>query len=286
LSRAAIAAIGIQNSFTPSFGWKTLGISTSNRSIVDTLRSLKNNPQGELARVMEFNIDAPDTDKEEAEAVFNLMQSNYGVAGDIYIRHIVSNWPEVVATYEYAKSYVAKQFKFTGPERFFEHTVTAALAGASLAKSVGVIDIEIKRVVEWLKVNIDRIRGDVFRKTDYRATVASYINENFNNVLVVNGKPTIGGMQSAPFQEPRNRLDIRYEPDTGKLYLVEGPFLRWCAQRQVNLTEMKEEVTLITGALMQLTRVRIGAGTKLDAGLASVYMIENVDALRLDAVEP
>ena len=72
--------------------WQTILLCSSNASIVDKLKTLKSTPDGELMRVIEYEV--PETkllSKQEADEIFPKLYSNYGHAGRIYIRDLVEN---------------------------------------------------------------------------------------------------------------------------------------------------------------------------------------------------
>ena len=255
--------------------WKNITLSTSNSSLTDKLRGGKEDPQGELARLLDIRVEAPkDIDQREADKNFNLMFSNYGIAGDAFIKYLVSNPVEVNRIFAEVKAIVAGKFNFTGPERFHSNTITCAFAGAFLAKQIGLFDINIGRVMTWVLNMYQGTRSVIASsKTDPESLISGFINENRNNVLIIDGAARKGTMPIAPRLTPKGNLVIRWEPDTDILYILLSPFTKWAAKNQINMREVVEDIQARYGINMITTKKRMGKGTELDIGAARVYEI-------------
>lgn len=258
--------------------WKNITISTSNSSLTDKLRGGKEDPQGELARLLDIRVEAPrDIDQAEADKNFNQMFVNYGVAGDCFIRYIVANPVEVNRIFAEVKAKVTQKFKFTGPERFHANTIICSFAGAFIAKQLGLFDISINRVIKWSLDKYLETRTSISdSKSDPESLISAFINENRNNILIIDGsirKSATGSVPIAPRLEPKGNLLIRWEPDTDMLYILLSPFVKWASKNQINIREITEDIQARYGITMMATKKRMGKGTALDIGAARVYEI-------------
>ncbi len=171
--------------------WATIAITTSNASMVDKLRATKKTPDGELMRFLEFDV-PPESKmpKAFAQAMFDdALSENYGLAGPIYIQHIVKNRKDVVDEIKKVQAYIDKKVGFTSRERFWSAIIACNIGGARIAKRLGLIpkEIDIGKVLKWVIENMDIMRSEIKAPSaDHAATVGEFINENRTSILVVN----------------------------------------------------------------------------------------------------
>ena len=89
-------------------------------------------------RVLEFAVAKNDTlSKAESDLMFNPMYENYGVAGEIFIRYVIANLPEVQRLLNAIQRKFDKAAGFTQRERFWSATAACALTSGIIAKKLG-----------------------------------------------------------------------------------------------------------------------------------------------------
>ena len=78
--------------------WSTIGVTTSNSSMVDKLRATKQTPDGELMRFIEFDVPQKSPiSKQEANKIFDeKVAENYGLAGPLYAQYLIKNQKDVI----------------------------------------------------------------------------------------------------------------------------------------------------------------------------------------------
>ena len=82
------ANINAERLNTSSFS--LINIYTSNAFMADKISSIKMTPAGEMMRMMEFNIDlVGDMDKNESDMLFDMLNGNYGIAGEEFVRYVL-----------------------------------------------------------------------------------------------------------------------------------------------------------------------------------------------------
>lgn len=247
--------------------WQTIVLCTSNASVVDKLRSLKATPDGELMRVIEYDVPSKSTmSKADADEIFPLLYTNYGMAGRIYMQDIVSNLEERMREVREMQMLLDKRMNFTNRERFWSGDIACNLAGALFAKRLGLHDIDVGGVFRWAVAEFASMQKDIKPPTDdFVGVVGEYWLENKLNTLVINGQADLRtGVEMLPILEPRGELIIRIEPDTKHLYIIARKFRSYCADRQLTVREVlahleKERIYIGT------TKKRMAKGTKLSA---------------------
>lgn len=254
--------------------WCTIMLSSSNSSLVDKLKSLKEDPQGEMARVLELYVDTlDDTDRDSSKALFDSVFSNYGVAGDIYLKYITTDPGEVDRVNKETADVLQKMFAFTGPERYHSNTIIQTFTGAVIAKQLGLHDISIGRVIKAIFSQYRQNRTVAKEsKIDPESMLSNFINENRLSVLVIDDK-MVKGVPTIPRIEPRGSLLIRWEPDTDILYISATSLNRWTTKNQVSMKEIVTNMKQRYDIDIVLTKKRLGKGTALDIGGSRVYAI-------------
>jgi hypothetical protein len=105
----------------------------------------------------------------------------------------------------------------------------------------------VQRVYQYALGTIGDIRRNVVQPaadTELAAqeTLTTYINENMNNALVINGLK-LNGIPHAPIKMPHGPLRIRYEPDTRELWIPASALRDVFVSRQVDFQLAIKELT-------------------------------------------
>ncbi len=219
--------------------WQTISVCSSNASFVDKLLGgFKNNPDGELMRLMEFKIDYSNAiDTATAKLMFDhQLLNNYGHAGPIYAEWLVKNKEEAENTCLSIQRKIDNELKLTQRERFWSAVLAANISGGLIAKQLGLIDWDMKRIYKWALSLIVELRKDVKPPAQGCVSViGDFINRHMQNILVVNDQ--VDGRSNEkgfPSVEPKGELLIRYEPDTKFMFIAAKPFQKDCVLSQVN----------------------------------------------------
>jgi hypothetical protein len=218
--------------------WQSISLCSSNAAFYEKMGSLKNSPDGELMRLMEYRIDQNSViDPAYAKDMFDhQLKENYGFAGDIYVKWLVGNLEEAKTTALGIQKKIDKELQLTQRERFWSAVVAANITGGLVAKNLGLIDWDMKVIYQWATKMILGLRTEVKPPAaDVMAVIGDYINRHLQNTLVVNEQvDRRTNMPFAPVFEPKGELLIRYEPDTKKMFMAARPFKNDCVKYQVS----------------------------------------------------
>ena len=265
--------------------WKQISIWSSNSTIEDRLMMIKSDPAGELARILEIHLMTPvPSDVLETKKLFDNLLMNYGHAGDVFMRFVIPNLDEAKRIWENTRDNIYKMGDWTQTERFKLNNVICIIAAGAITNQIGLTSYNIKRILDKLLALIKRATVEQsVSATTAVSTVASYINKNIRNVLIVNRKPAAVGINDRPALEPMGELLVRYEPDTDTLWITKKEFTKWCAQAYINVKELYSSYTRETGGTMTLTKKRMGAGWRSDFGpVDAIEFPQAKKALNLD----
>jgi len=228
--------------------WATFVIMSSNSSLYDKLRRLKSTSDGELRRLIELRINRPvEVSKQESDQVFGALEENYGVAGPVYMQHVLKTIPDVEALARKIQRKLDRDLNLDQSDRFYSIVLACAFAGGTIAARLGLHNINVQRVYQYALSTMDTIRRDVVQPasdTELAAqeTLTTYINENTNNALVINGVKN-NGTPHAPIKMPHGALRLRYEPDTRELWIPAAALRDVFVARQVDFQQAIKELT-------------------------------------------
>jgi len=246
--------------------WSLLCVCTSNASFYDKLASLKATPDGELMRLIEFQIPVNSVmNKVEADEIFSQLDNNYGHAGRVYLQWLVSNLEQAIDMVKQVQIVIDKKVKFSGRERFWSGVAACNIAGAMIANKLGLINIDIKRVFEWMVVEFSKMRHEIKAPpTNQASTIGEFLNEFRGSILVINdAADKRSGMAQLPIVEPKFDLLARIEPDTKKLFISAKHLRQFCTKNQITLKDVLNTLAA-EGIYEKTVKKRMAKGTKIE----------------------
>lgn len=260
--------------------WSTIALCSANASFYDKLATLKATPDGEMMRLIEYKIEMTETlSKEEADTIFNGLYTHYGHAGFKYAQYLVANLETAIDTITQVQQKLDQEVGFTSRERFWSGVAACNIAGALMAKDIGIIpDFNVGRVYKWLVGMLKDMRTDIKAPTNHNiSAVFEFMNDHRADTLVINGNADRRtGMSELPIAEPKyNNITVRIEPDTGVLMLRAKAFKEFCTKNQITLKDLLEGLHQ-SKVFIKQDKKRIGKGTKIPSGAVDVYLF-NMD---------
>jgi Domain of unknown function (DUF927) len=242
--------------------WALGLVTSSNRSITDSLLSIKSFPEGELMRILEIQVKAEDADATWSKQHFGKLMSNYGHAIEPYAQALVSQLPMVIETMNKMQERVDKAADIKNTERYWSAMATIAITGGTIAQALGLHDIPVKPVFDYsinlIKETRNRNREYMFDNDEY---LGGFLQRHFHEILVINGnRDARNGLEHGPIREPRGALVSRYEPDTKLLYVVVKSYRDDCAKNFMNFEESLAQYRK-NSSLLGTKKKRMTAGT-------------------------
>ena len=243
--------------------WQNITVSTSNSSFVEKLSILKDNPEGELMRLIEYPIGLVESiNTANAKELFDkVLFANYGHAGPIYIRYVLNNMEYVVGKCLQMQDKIDRELQLLPKERFWSATLAANIEGGILAKKCKLIDWDMKRIYIHACDMVERLRQDTKAPLNgVEQVIGDYLYRHMQNILVVNDKSDRRTkLPSAPIREPKGELLIRIEPDTEMMFLIAKPFREYCVKYQINYNDTLDKLEA-QGRLVNRSNKRMSKG--------------------------
>jgi hypothetical protein len=238
--------------------WNLNTFATANAALRDKLGSLKASAEGENMRLFEFDMrGTPVLPKLTADTIFPLMQTNFGVAGHLLASWLVENEDKVEAMITQVQRKMDAKFKFTSKERNWSTSVAGAYTMAYIAKELGIHDWDINHNIEVMMTQIDKMRNEVEQSiTKFDALISDFLVENHSYILVVDALPDANGLFALPKNRNITKVVARYEPDTGKLYIVSKAMRDYCVARQFSFNSL----LTLSGGFQVSKRLTVGTG--------------------------
>jgi len=258
--------------------WQTPTLTTSNSNVADKLYMNKSFPEGELMRLIEVEVKRNHKfPKSYTDMLFPQLEHNYGMAWVPYMRYIMNHQSEVITMIRRTQEKTDAAANLTQRERIWSAMAAIGLVGGTIAHSLGLHDIPVERVARWVAVHMfDTSKHITQSRSSAEDNIATYMSENYSNMLMIRNEPEAGTMEVIPIIEPRNELLIRFEPDTRRIFIASGPFKKWCAKNQISYNALVDALAQ-RGVRTELVKKRMAKGTAIAMPPTSTLMLHVPD---------
>jgi hypothetical protein len=244
-----------------------IAIFTSNHSLYDKLTTLKKDPNGEVARLIEFSIRKPQIFTDDASMgreIFDKFRFNYGWAGPEFIKAIYKIGDEkIISLLDKWSIKFNETFGNDTAYRFYENLVCAAMTAADIANEAKIIKFDSERIFTHIVGEMIAIRDNVqkINDVDYESIIGEFVNNNIANMLSIK--------EDKVTMEPRGPLLIRAEIDEGLIYISKPAFRKFLIESNIStkefLFQMKKQ-----GVDIEQRKKRMGAGWKDATGALNI----------------
>lgn len=252
------------------FAAALIAVMTTNQSLSDKLSMLKNSPDGEMARIIEFKLTKPqwfEDDPSISKKIVDPFNHNYGHAGPDFIRavyklgiprvrEIINDWAE-----KFRQSYGTDT-----AYRFYENAIACSFAGGEIAVAAGIIDLDLDRIFRVVVEEMSKSRREVFKlnSTDYKELIATFFNHNHKNYLIFNEDKVV--------VEPHGNIIVgRIESDKNLHYVSKNEIRKFLAQPGLQVSaRAAEEEWRKAGVLVDTKKQRLTTGWKQGTHMSAV----------------
>jgi len=234
-----------------------------------------------MARTIEIYLQTPvPKDVLEIQRVFNALADNYGHAGDAFLKYVVPHLEEVQAMWLETQAAIYSRGNWTQTERYRLNAVICAVTAGVVLQNLGLVSYNIVRIARKMVRLVSNAGAQMLlQATKASESIASFVNKNVNNMLIVDATSRANGLQNQAYVKPKGQLVIRYEPDTKILFIVQKDFNRWCVDQYINTRELPDLFEAETKQKLEVVKKRMGSGWDADFGAVNAYCIRDAEAV-------
>lgn len=244
-----------------------IAIFTSNQSMYDKLSILKKDPNGEVARLIEFSVRKPQAFIEEptlGKEIFDKFRFNYGWAGREFIFGLYKySEDQILKMMDKWVNKFRKDFGEDTAYRFYENLIASTMTGGEIAVAVGIVNYDLNKIYSRIVGEMVAIRDNVVKVNviDYEALIGEFVNTHQTGILAFKDNKIS--------MEPRSPLVIRAELDTHMIFISKPEFRKHLAENQVSTREFLYQMKQ-AGVDVKETRKRMGTGWKDATGTINI----------------
>jgi hypothetical protein len=249
-----------------------IAVMTSNSSIYDKLAAAKADPNGEVARLIEFMITQPEAIKSDetlGRQIFETMKHNFGHAGPMFIKSLfdMESKGDIIRDYDHPDQEYGPTFQkwlkrfiddigFDPADRFYHNLITFSMGAGDILNKYEILDnFGVERIYQKIVKEIKNIKENIIQVNtmDYENLLSEFLIKNHAGTLVIKNNKM--------YEEPKAPLVIRIE-DSGIIYIARTIFNTYLvSERKANLMEFKNGIK-DTGIELSEKRIRMTAGWK------------------------
>jgi hypothetical protein len=265
--------------------WETMLVVASNESIFEAMARRTTGSDAGMVRTFEIEMtETPQTDSSSAEVtlMFETLSQHYGHAGKIYAQYLAQNWQEVEKMVQ--ATYLKVAGNMESAERFWYGIIAILIVGASLARKLGLVNIDVRKLHGFLLQNVEKLKGrttTMSQEGTLTEIFAEYLRERGDRMLVIDKFPPehkpYGEPLSSKVRDGRGRPPASYIPeikesprsekasivvalDDKKIRFATRDFSSWLQSRELPTYGFTEKLEQQLGA--RKLRCVLGLGTR------------------------
>lgn len=257
-------------------GWNLMMLMTGNTSLNSRLATAKADASAEAARIFEFTVPSNTMTKAEADQYWGpagAILDNYGLAGVVYAQQLLASeaWARQRIGEWVRKVDVAASV--SSGERFWSAGVACVLTGFELSNACGLTNADVDRLFTWA-CNVIRDMRDTTDENTWSpvGVITSFLNNNLRNTLVVD----TGANSSTPhiIHAPSDRLHVRMERHTNKLYIDRATFRKYCGEAKIDAHALSKELMAMGVLLKRDEAIVLGRLTPYKTSQSKCWLID------------
>jgi len=256
--------------------WSTIMLTSSNSDVYTSLASDRRDAAAEAMRAFQVRLRIPNIHtKAEADQFVKVeLANNYGHASHVFIAYVVANYVAVKKLVQEVIQFVDVQGGVTPAERFWSALIAVNIAGAIIARKLGLIDgFPIEKDCKWATEQITAIRKTMKEHlSSPREILSEFLDSRVNETLSLS---QINNSNISPRIDnvPRGGLTIRHELDNGVAWVMKTAFRSYCNEHGAHFSDIQDTLER-EGILVDRNAQKVlGAGTDFAKGQVRCWVI-------------
>ena len=169
--------------------WKTTCTMTSNESLTDYMAGARKfSSNGELLRMLEWNPNIKLVWTPKEREVLLDIKRHYGVAGEAWVRWLTKHREVAQEVVAKTHAHLKKVMNFDDDERYWHAGCTIIVASAILLRRdyANILDVEVQKVINALKLVVDKARGIIRGSVRTAEDVLNaYTGDNYGSFIII-----------------------------------------------------------------------------------------------------
>lgn len=217
--------------------WSTIHGTSSNSSFIDILSNHKARADGELMRLIEYRV--RQKSEQLYDPLFDELLTNYGVAGHVWAQWLVDNADDLSKLIDAVRERLRKKVGHLNQERFHIAGYAVIIVAGKASRDLGLHDLDMETLEKWICAEILRHR-DMYRDSiiDGYEVITEFINNNLRNTAVVTDEEQLLSGDYALVVPNGGSCMVRFEQDTGKMFLSSRDLQNFCVDQQITFDEV------------------------------------------------
>ena len=219
-------------------GWKSHVFSSSNVSLWNRITEARAENEAYLMRIVEIPVRALEQskDKNYGDDAVREVQKHYGVAGPIFIEHVLHHAEQIQTLWMDVSRSLTERCALHGRHRFWGDIMTAACVGAKVAYDAGVYPFNPQEVFTTackLLVSLKkRAETKVVSEFDL---LSEMLGTYIDSTIVIKDSKT----STVPIRQPLHRAYIRVEVDDAKMFIQNNALREFAKTRQFGIERLE-----------------------------------------------
>lgn len=272
--------------------WRQTGLSTGNISFWEFLQKERGNPEAQMQRVLEFDVVKYITKDRfaqmrqeegfslaETSNLFKDVQVNYCNFTIEYLQYVMKNRAQIESIYNGVKTRLDKEADLTPVNRFWSAGCACTITGCIVAKQLGIINYDHKKLFKWVVKELIRAKEEVEgAKPNVSNVIADFARAHWGNILKI--KSTEDAREEdliVPEQNPRNKIIGRYETDTKLMFIPTKELKDYLVDRFIHYSSTVKMLKDEMGAVSKVVRVTKGTSLNLPAQRCIIVKLDGLD---------
>lgn len=267
--------------------WQTMMVSASNDTLVDGMSRAVGSTTAGLHRLFEYIVPKPAEVSHDLGAVQRLLgrlDENYGHAGLVYAKFLGSHHKRVEQEVAKLQDELYTEVNVKQEERMWIATMAVVLKGAEYANELGLSNIDIPGLKDFLMDVLEKMRGEVEKSPsdlNNDMTVSTILAEFLNNtrsrntlitnrIWVSRGKPAKGAIQILSDVTKLGEIAVQIGRDDRMIRISSVFLTRWMGERNYSRHTFVKRLSDEFG--VKVVNGKLGGGTEL--ACAMEYLVE------------
>lgn len=245
----------------------------SNGDVLGIMQADKNNPEGEVSRIVQFMMKKPKLfiDRPElGQEIVDPFNDNYGHAGVEFIKALYKlGFAHVNTRLDYWAKRFDESYGLNTAYRFYRNLISAAFTGGEIAVGAGIVNLDLDRIYKVVLAEMLMYRDKTNNnQSDYPELLNEFLLSNNHMFLKMDG--------DSVKDSPLNKVIIgRKEIDTQLIFVSKTALKKFLIDRKVNSSQFEHDLRE-RKILLRSDKKRLGAGWSggSDIGALNVYVFK------------